>query len=152
MGPTNDDEMGHPVLNDTRLDASLPSTYTRDTEIRAIIRDRMKLQPFEDAIIRLEKEKEAFLFHCYGVLREVCPQRVWGTGQTALFTEYAPYIKQVAEAEEAQAAALVQQAQERRGRQTRNSAMSAFHRTLNLSEQGREGLEAICFRGYRDTI
>lgn len=141
--------MGHPVLNDTRLDASLPGTYTRDMEIRAIISDRMAPRLVEDAVIKedrnLASDKEKFLNHCYAVLRDVCPPRVWGMGLSHLFTDYIPLIKQVAVAEDAQAVALVQQAQERRGRQTRNSAMSSFHRTLNLSDQGREGLGAICF-------
>jgi hypothetical protein len=137
--------MGHPVLNDTRLDASLPSTYTRDIEIAAIIRDRVRPRSLEDAINGEARKRESFLVHCYALLRDSCPHRVWGMGQTQVFTDYVPLIKQVAEAEEAQAAALVQQAAGRRGRQTRNSAMSAFYRTLNLREGAREGLRAICF-------
>ena len=81
------------------------------------------------------------------VLREVCPTRVaaW-KGQSMLYTDYAPCIKQIAEAENAQEEAMLQQARSgRTGRRTRNSALSSYYRTLNLSELARESLSRICF-------
>ncbi|KAF6762114.1 hypothetical protein DFP72DRAFT_1164969 [Ephemerocybe angulata] len=148
LGPTNDDEMGHPILNDTRLDASLPSTYTRDIEIEEIVRDRTRPRLSDAAEERpLAIARNHFLTQYRYVLQDVVPSRVWASLEQAhLFTDYAPLIKQVAEADDAQAVALVQQAQERRGRQTRNSALSSYIRTLDLSEEGSQGLAEICFR------
>lgn len=111
------------------------------------IQDRIGPEPQGASTQTLETEREKFLTLYRKVLREVVPERVWATMEQAhLFTDYAPLIKQVAEADEAQAMALVQNMQEKKGRRTRNSALSSYVRTLYLSEDGKEGLAALCFR------
>ena len=91
--------------------------------MRAII-DRVAHRPGpsyseEERALASAREKLRTQYGC--VLQETCPPRVWATAQPHIFTEYAPFIRQVAAAEDAQAAALVQRAQERGGRRTRNS-------------------------------
>ncbi|EAU84789.2 hypothetical protein CC1G_00308 [Coprinopsis cinerea okayama7 len=147
--PSEDDELGHPILFETSTDNSLPTTYTRHVQIQSLLQKslpcRLGMGNADAEAATMLAKANMYKMHLSHVLHDVCPMTVWSLPLPRLYVDYAPYIKQVAEADDAQAEATIQRVQERGGRRTRNSGKSEYVRILQLSDLGRGSISRICF-------
>ncbi|TFK28736.1 P-loop containing nucleoside triphosphate hydrolase protein [Coprinopsis marcescibilis] len=144
---SEDDEIGHKVLFETREERSFPGTYRRDMEMRTLVKEYLQesTELMEHLALETEVKANEFKVHLNHVLHDVCPSTVWKAPLSHLYLDYGPYIKQIAAADEAEAEAMIRRVQEKGGRKTRNSGLTEYVRTIRLNDLGRRGLSMILY-------
>ncbi|PPR06958.1 hypothetical protein CVT26_004278 [Gymnopilus dilepis] len=132
--PSEDDEMGHPILYDVYAkDGAQFGQYDRQEdmiftaiEISSGLLDREMLEK-EDEWRKQHRE----------VIEELLPVGMWRRGCLEHCVDYLPYVRQMVEAEDAEEAREAR----RVGRRTRNSIRSGYVRMISMTEEARKKLE-----------